>query len=206
MSRFLYICCILLLAFSRTVEAQTADRCNPVIEPSQKNVTTGSLLADIAEKYNFTLSFPKSLDQPVEVDDSMTLDQLVKMLTKGMNTVLRHEKIEGCSNLKLSELTVMPAGDETEFINVVQKPTDQPVAYFYIDDMEQYVTEVLMRERKADVMKMTPEQAVEFRMVKKKLRKELKDEIKQSKKNKNNNRKAKKVESGQNTSEEGAVK
>ena len=167
-------------------------------------MTTGTLLADLAEKYNFTLSFPKSVDQPVQVDDSMTLDQLVKMLTKGMNTVFRHEKIEGCSSLKLSELTVMPVGDETEFINVEQKPTDLSQEYFYIENMEQYVTEVLMRERKANVMKMTPEQAVEFKIVKKRLRKELKDELKLAKKNKN--KKSKKVKTGENTSEEGVVK
>jgi hypothetical protein len=192
MSKYLYICCILLLVFSRIVEAQTTDRCNPVVEPTQRNVTTGSLLADLAEEYNFMLSFPKSLDQPVQVGEKMTLDQLVNMLTKGMNTVLRHEKIEGCSSLKLSEITVMPVGKETEFINVEQKPTGQPLEYLYIENMEQYVTEVLMRERKANVKKMTPEQAVEFKQVKKRLRKELRDDIKLAQKNRSKSKRKEK--------------
>jgi hypothetical protein len=101
--------------------------CDPVFEPVKTETTLALLLTNLAEKYNFALSFPKILDQPVHVDKSMALDHLVMMLTSGMNTVLRYEKVEGCAGLRLSELVVIPVGDETEFINVEQKPTAKPV-------------------------------------------------------------------------------
>ena len=190
MYRYFFKYSFLLLVFFCVTEARSADLCNPVVEPEKRETTTAQLLTKLAKKYNFSLSFPKNLDRPILVDDSMKLNRSVKTLTKGMNTVLRHDKVEGCLDLRLSELTVMPVGEETEFINVEQKSRPQPSEYIYIDNMEQYVTEVLMRERKAQVREMTPQQAAEFKSVKKRLKKELKDEIKQNKK-KNKQKKAK---------------
>ena len=189
----------LLFIFACVAEARSTELCNPVVEPVKTETTIALLLTDLAEKYNFSLSFPKNLDQPVQVDTSMRLDRLIKMLTTGMNTVLRHEKVEGCSSLRLSELTVIPVGEETELINVEQKSKVPPLEYIYIENMEQYVTEVLMRERKANVKKMTPEQVVEFKSVKKRLKKELKDEIKQGKK-----KKKKQKQTDKNISKEGS--
>ena len=189
---------LLWFIFFAAFAAQADDLCNPVVEPVKTETTLALMLTNLAEKYNFSLSFPKSLDQSVHVDESMELDHLVKMLTSGMNTVLRYEKVEDCTGLRLSELIVIPVGDETEFINVEQKPTAKPVEYIYIDNMEQYVRQVLLREHKANVKNMTPEQAIEFKNTKRRLRKELKAEIKKTKnKDKSKNKK---------TMQEGTIK
>ena len=111
----------LLLVLSCVTDARSADWCNPVVGLVTTETTVALRLTGLAEKYNFSLSFPKNLDQPIQVNDSMELDRLIKILTAGMNTVLVHEKVEGCTSLRLSELTVIPVGDETEFIKVEQK-------------------------------------------------------------------------------------
>lgn len=195
----------LFLVLSFVAEADAVEKCNPVVAPIKSNMSTAMLLADLANKYNFSLSFPKSMDQPVQADDAMELNRLIKILTSGMNTVLRHERVEGCTHLRLTELTVLPVGDETDFINAGQKPVEPPVGYIFIGDMEQYVMEVLKRERKAEVKKMTPEQAVEFKIVKKRLKKELKAEKKLNKsKKKKGKKKARKAETDTDIAKNGA--
>ena len=169
-----------LLLLLRAPSALANDACNPVILPLETETTVSKILSELAEKYNFSLSFPRSLDKPVRVDESMGMKQLIKWLTRDMNTVLRHKNVVGCIEPKLTELTVMPVGDETEFIRVAEKTVPQPEEYIYIDNMEHYVTEVLMNGRKAEACKMTPEQKSEFKSVKKRLRSELKSEIKQN--------------------------
>jgi hypothetical protein len=192
--KFLY-CLIIMFTCTATVHAK--NQCNPTVQPTSETAIVSQQLIVLAEKYNFSLTFPKGLDDKVVIEDSMKLDQLIKLLTSGMNTILRHEKMEGCSESRLVELEVIPVGEETEFVSY--RPTTKPHTqeYIYIEDMEQYATEVLMRERKADVRAMTPEQRVEFKTVKNRLKAELKDEIKQSKKDKRKEKKknkAKKVD------------
>ncbi len=178
-------CSPLLLLFFCVTETWSNDLCNPVIVPLRNETSIAQLLSGLAQDYNFNLSFPKNLDRPIQVNESMELDRLIKMLTKGMSTVLCHEKIDGCHNMRLTELAVMPVGNKAEFINIERESIAPPKEYVYIDDMEQYVTEVLMQKRKANLDNMTPEQATEFKLLRKKLREELKDEIAKNKQNKN---------------------
>lgn len=192
---------LLMLVFVRVAVANANDMCNPTVNQAAAETTVALALTDLAEKYNFTLLFPKNMDRPVHVEAGMKLDQLIKMLTVDMNTILRHEQVDGCSGLRLVELTVIPVGEETEFISVEQKSSSQPLDYIYIDNMEQYVTEVLMREHKADLKYMTPEQRTEFKRVKTRLKKELNGEIKQKKKKNKKEKRKKKAEIDTNKTE-----
>ena len=188
--RFLY-CLIIMFTCTATVHAK--NQCNPTIQPTAKTSVVSQQLIALAEEYNFSLTFPKGLDDKVIIEDSMKLDQLIKLLTSDMNTILRHEKLEGCSEPRLVELEIIPVGEETEFVSFRPATKPHTQEYIYIDDMDQYATEVLMRERKANVKAMTPEQRVEFKTVKNRLKTELKDEIKQSKKDKRKEKKKNKV-------------
>jgi F0F1-type ATP synthase assembly protein I len=70
--------------------------------------------------------------------------------------------------------------------------------------MEQYVRQVLLREHKANVKNMTPEQALEFKNTKRRLRKELKAEIKKTKnKDKSKNKKTMQEGTTKNISKDG---
>ncbi len=178
-----------LLIFFCATKVWSADICNPTVKLIKTESSIAQLLTSLAEKYNFELSFPKNLDKPIAVNEDMALDKLIKMLTSEMNTVLRHEKVEGCSSLRLVELSVIPTGDKSEFITIQQNVRKQPTAYIYIDDMEKYVTEVLLKQRKAKQGKMTPQQFAEFKLMRKKLKKELKSEIELSQKNKDKSHK-----------------
>jgi hypothetical protein len=118
-----------------------------------------------------------------------------------MNTVLRHEKVEGCISPKLTELIVLSVGEDTEYVIVEQKPIlipqevmspakkPVPAEPFDIDDMEKYVTEVLLRERRSNVKNMTTEQKKEFKEMKQILRIELRDEIREIRKSRKLDRK-----------------
>ncbi|VAW50614.1 hypothetical protein MNBD_GAMMA06-1690 [hydrothermal vent metagenome] len=162
-----------------TTSVWSDDICAPVTVPVRSETSIAQLLSGLAEDYNFNLSFPKNLDRSMRMDESMELNQLIKMLTKDMNTVLCHEKIDGCNNMRLTELAVMPVGNKTEFINV-ERDTASVKEYIYIDDMEQYVTDVLMKKNTAKLNEMTPEQAAEFKLLRKRLKEELRDEIAQN--------------------------
>lgn len=189
----------LLLNCVTSVQAGTV--CDPVVDNVQVNSTVSQTLSSLAEKYNFSLTFPKDIDRQADVGEMMRLSQLVKFLTWDMNTVLRHEKVDGCVSPILTELIVLSVGEDTEYVIVEKKPVlipqqvmlpakkPGPAELFDIDDMEQYVTQVLMRERKSNVKNMTAEQKKEFKEMKQLLRVELRDEISEIRKSRKPNRK-----------------
>ena len=144
---------------------QAAIFCNPVVDPVASDTTLVRTLSRIAEEYEFKLSLPESLDHPVRFNKSMTLERLVKHLTKDMNTVLKHKIVDDCATPVLTHLIVLPVGKETEYVGNQQSAQEQPVDYIYIDNMESYVTSVLEGKQKADLGRMTPEQREEFKIV-----------------------------------------
>jgi hypothetical protein len=171
----------LFLLIAGPLHAQPDASCDPVVKPVPAGTTLAKTLVSLSHEYNFSLSFPKNLDRPIEHIDSMKLSRLIKVLTHDINTVLRYKKLGSCTGQRLVELIVLPAGDgEPELIRVEQKPVTEPQKYIYIGNMEQYVTEVLLRKRRPDLAHMTPEQKIEFRMTRKRLKPVLKDEIKQA--------------------------
>jgi hypothetical protein len=147
-----------------TSPGQAAVACNPVVEPLSSDTTLISTLSRVATEYDFKLTLPESLDRPIRFDRSMALERLIKRLTRGMNTVLKHRKVEGCATPVLTHLIVLPIGKQTE-LSVNQPPEEeQTVDYIYIDNMESYVADVLEGRQQADLRRMTPEQREEFKI------------------------------------------
>ena len=145
--------------------ARAAIFCNPVIDPVASDTTLVRTLSRIAEEYEFKLSLPESLDRPIGFKKSMTLERLVKHLTRDMNTVLKRKNVDGCATPVLTHLIVLPVGKETEPVGNQQSAQEQPVEYIYIDNMESFVINVLEGRQKADLGRMTPEQREEFKMI-----------------------------------------
>ena len=139
--------------------------CNPVVEPLASDTTLAGTLSRISEEYEFQFSLPESLDRPVGFKKSMTLERLVKHLTRDMNTVLKHKKVAGCASPVLTHLIVLPVGKETGYVSSQQSAEEQTVDYIYIDNMESYVTNVLNGNQRVDLRRMTPEQREEYRIV-----------------------------------------
>jgi len=163
-NRILTLHSLVILA-SLTSPGQAATFCNPVVDPVASDTTLVRTLSRIAEEYEFKLSLPKSLDHPISFRQSLTLERLVKHLTKDMNTVLKHKKVGGCATPILTHLIVLPVGKEAGYVGNQQPAQDQMVDYIYIDNMESYVTSVLEGKQKADLGRMTPEQREEFKIV-----------------------------------------
>lgn len=178
--RFPFLCLIFfLLVISFRVESEEA--CNPLITPESSDTTLQSTLSRLANQYDFKLSLPLSLDRPVKLRKSMNLDQLVKYLTRDMNTVLKHKKVKNCAKPVLTHLIVLPVGKEAEYVSVAQSASADPEDFIYIDDMELYVGNVLSGSQKADVRRMTPEQREDFERVHTRMRQQLAEEIDQEK-------------------------
>jgi hypothetical protein len=145
---------------------QAATLCNPVVEPVSSDITLIQTLSRIADEYEFKMTIPESLDQPIRFEQSMTLERLVRHLTRNMNTVLKHTRMDGCATPVLTHLIVLPVGTETGFIEDQPPAQEQIDEYIYIDDMELYVKNVLEGKQQAELERMTPEQREEFRIVK----------------------------------------
>jgi len=161
----IFTLCFLVMQAVIASPGQAEIFCNPVVDPLASDTTLVRTLSRIAEEYEFKLLLPESLDHPVRLKKSMTLERLVKYLTTDMNTVLKHKKVDGCASPVLTHLIILPVGKETEHIGSQQSAEEQTVDYIYIDNMESYVTNVLNGNQKADLKRMTPEQREEFRIV-----------------------------------------
>jgi hypothetical protein len=144
---------------------QAESSCNPVVDPVATDNSLVRTLSRIAEEYEFELSIPESLDHPVRFKKSMTLERLVKHLTRDLNTVLKHKKVDDCASPVLTHLIVLPVGKEAGPVHNQQSAQEPQVDYIYIDDMESYVANVLNGSQEADLRRMTPEQREEFRII-----------------------------------------
>ena len=163
--------------------------CNPVVKLDSSDTTLAKALQHLAEKHQFALSFPKNLDQSVQIEDAMPLDQMIRFLTRDMNTAMQHRTIAGCASPRLAELTILPTGEESEFINVAASQEDQqPVEYIYIENMDVYAEEVLLKKRRADIKQMSAEQQLAFKEARKRIKKQLQDEGRLNNRKKNNNK------------------
>ena len=162
---------LFLTLISSVIRVEAGGACNPVVIPVSSDTTLVRTLTRLAEKYDFKLSLPVLLDRPVQLKKNMKLDQLVKFLTRDMNSVLKHKKVNTCATPVLTHLIVLPVGKQAEFVSIAQPIQDAPPTevqsddYIYIDNMELYVTEVLKGKQIADVRRMTPEQREEFDIV-----------------------------------------
>jgi len=176
--RFLFLCLtFFLLATSFPVQSEEA--CNPLITPENSDTTLQNTLSRLADQYNFKLSLPESIDHPVTLRKSRHLDQLVKYLTRDMNTVLKHKKVKDCAKPVLTHLIVLPVGKEGNNATIAQTANVEPEDFIYIDDMELYVGNVLNGSQKADIRRMTPEQREDYEVVHARMSQQLAAEIEQ---------------------------
>ena len=104
--------------FSSSVMADKAIDCDPVVSIDQQKNTLQKTLTVLAKKYQFELSFPMDADRSVESVDGMRLSQAVKYLSSDVNTVLQHEKLEGCELSRLVAMEVLPVGEDSEYVYV----------------------------------------------------------------------------------------
>ena len=161
---------IALLILAATVSPGRADvACNPVIDPISSDTTLKGTLSRLAAEYEFSLSLPEAMDRPIQFNKSMTLERLVKRLTVGTSTILKHKKVDGCATPVLTHLIVLPVGQQSDY-RIDQQPEQQAEQqqtedYIYIDNMESFVTDVMEGRKSVDPARLTPEQREEFRMV-----------------------------------------
>ncbi|MFC1589184.1 hypothetical protein ACFL3P_02825 [Pseudomonadota bacterium] len=215
-----YLLCF--VAFLTTsVMANQAGDCDPVVKLGQQANTLQLALTALARQHDFELNFAVDADRSVESVEGMRLTKALKYLTSDVNTVLQHEKIEGCEVARLVSLEVLPVGEDTEYVYVkpatvtqqskprkeknnkknkrkkAREKSDLDIQAEAVssDDMALYAEEVLLGQRHRDA-DMTPEQLAEFRKAKRKARMRLEAEgllepKNPKQKNKNRDRKKK---------------
>lgn len=171
--------------FAEVVQADAL--CQPTVKPAAEGMTLVKFLKELSLTYDFQLSVPENFDRPVNVPQSMELEALIKMLTTGMSTIIMHSDLAGCPKPRITSLSIISAGEDTEFLSEgfpvdtltkIPEPEPPESEPLVIEDMELYVTEVLLKKRKALKKRMSQEQLSEFNIIKKRLIFELKDEIK----------------------------
>ena len=175
-----FTCCSLIILAVFASPGRAENFCNPVVDPVASDTTLVRTLSRLAEEYEFKLTLPESLDQPIGFKKSMTLERLVKHLTRGLNTVLKHKNVAGCATPVLTHLIVLPVGKESGVVGTQQSAQEQPVEYIYIDDMESYVRSVLEGKQQPRIERMTPEQREEYKMVRDALTSKLEEEAAQT--------------------------
>lgn len=170
MKRLIFSILIFVGGFALNVDAK--ETCSTVVNISTEQKMLSDALVYLAKENGFTLSFPKSLDRKLAVNESMPLDKMVQYLTRDLNTLLKHGESASCSGKKLTELIVVPAGDDADLISVSASFKQQKTKeYLYIEDMDAYARDVKDGKYKANTHMMTPEQRVAFKHSKRKLQK-----------------------------------
>ncbi|MCW8830308.1 MAG: hypothetical protein OQK32_02190, partial [Gammaproteobacteria bacterium] len=173
---------MLSLAWEIPAVERGKDDCDPLVMPELHANTLQQVLTALAKQHDFELNFPVNADQPVELVEGMHLSQALKYLTSGVNTVLQYEKVDGCAKARLVSMEVLPVGEEGEYIHVKPVSDSSPQVQaearsepVYIDNMEQYAEDVLLKKRQRE-RNLSSEQKQEFRQVKKQVRMRLEAE------------------------------
>jgi hypothetical protein len=164
--------------------AQAPVPCNPVVHLSVEKASLAKTLAGLAQAHDFTLVFPDSVDRPITLDAELPLDRMLKRLTNGISTSYLYADRPACDGNQIMKLVVYPVGEEGKALRTAggrNGNPNRPVTsqdYIYVDDMDQYVTEVLTHKRHAELVRLTPEQRLQYREARKRLKKELEPELK----------------------------
>ena len=171
--------------------------CNPLVRLDVTDASLAKTLATLSEEHGFGLTFPQSMDRTVSLSEQLPLNRLVEKLTRGTSTTLVYRELPGCDQPALARVDVYPEGEEVTASRsgshseplsmsspqsvsaplVVSEP-QAPPEYIYIDNMEQYVEEVLLRKRRPELARMTPEQQVQYRHARKKVKAILEPQLK----------------------------
>ncbi|MDH3342871.1 MAG: hypothetical protein OEM07_04020 [Gammaproteobacteria bacterium] len=183
----IFFSCLLLffgVFFNAILMANPTNDCDPVVKLEQPVTGLQKSLSALAKQYRFELNFPVNADQSVDSVEGMRLSQAIKYLTADVNTVLQYEKIEGCEKARLISMEVLPIGEEGEYVHVASQPEVeslpqdpvQPEADpVYIDDMAQYVEDVLLNKRERD-RSLSPQQQQEFSQLRRQVKARLEAE------------------------------
>ncbi len=166
---------LISLAFGlgSALNTYAADSCNPDVYMSNKQTTLSEGLTYLAQKNGFKLSFPKSLDRKIVINESMPLDKMIKYLTSDLNTMLSYADSQDCTGKRITELIILPVGEETEFLTVqARSQQEKRLAKkqgerIYIEDMDVYYGERKAAGLKPEKFLMTREQVRELKAAKK---------------------------------------
>ena len=159
--------------------------CNPVVRLAVENASLQEILSGLSRDYGFALVFPVTMERPVSLEAELPLEQLLKALTRGLSTSLVHGEDSDCGGRRLTRLILYPVGERGEPVpesgmaaGAGTKAPNRHVDYIYIENMEQYVEEVLHRKRRPELQRMTPEQRAEYRDTRRRMKKTLGPELK----------------------------
>ncbi len=162
---------ILMMSGSVVALAEDVSLCNPEVNLDVQEARLSQLIINLAEQHQFDTNFPVALDKKITIKESASLEDILKLLTRGMSTIIRKQYRVACKGEAITELYFLPTGQETEYINPSIASPKKIVEYIHIGDMEQYVQEVMNGTRRQNKRQMTPEQKKEFQLIKKKFRK-----------------------------------
>lgn len=173
------ILCCLLIVSTNPVIATDKDNvlCDPIVSLNPESTTLKKALTQLSRENHFKYSFPVDVDRAIIPPGKMPLSAMVHHLTSDLNSIVSTEKTPECKTPRITEMQILPVGEETLFAYQDRQPeTNEIREPLIIQDMDIYAEEVLLKIRKAQVKLMSPEQKKAFRNAKKMAKKRLIEE------------------------------
>jgi len=158
--------------------------CNPPVRLDVDNAPLSETLAKLAATHEFALAFPDSVDRAVTLHEELPLDELLARLTSGTSTSYIYADGADCTGHRIVKLVVYPVGEQGEVIRGAGSATGRAHVpsrdqdYIYVEDMDSYVEEVILKKRRPELFRLTPEQRVQFRLSRRRLKKGLEQKMK----------------------------
>ena len=148
--------------------------CSDEVNVTANDVTLEALLKELAISMKFELTLGLPLTQRVSYQGKYPRDKFIRDILSKQNNYITSDNLSVCDNkLFIIRVSVLEVGKSNGEELVYQyKPEQAPVnEYDYIDDMQQYVLDVLNKKHDAKRVNMSPEQHEEFLQLKKRMKK-----------------------------------
>jgi len=163
-------------SYSVAADVTAAVACNPPVRVDVDGAPLSKTLAGLAEAHDFALVFPDSMERSVTLHDELALDAMLERLTTGISTSYLYADEADCTGHRIVKLVLYPIGEQGEPIRGAGGTARVPKVdrgYIYIEDMDSYARDVMLKKQRPELRRLTPEQRVEFRMSRRRLKQEM---------------------------------
>lgn len=156
------------------------ESCLAPIKVEAEKVSLRLLLEQLADEMGYVLVSDPSIERTIDFSGEYKGEDLLRQLLRGENAVISYRTAVGCPNGRtVAEVALLKPGQMSSspsverYIPSKAKPSQskkrrkKSEGFVIIDDMDQYLEEVVAGERKARKATMTPEQREEFMRMKK---------------------------------------
>ena len=162
---------LILLSFRVVALEQGNTSCDPIVALDTSSTTLKKALTQLSNQNNFTLTFPVEADKAIGSPAEMPLSKMLRYLIRDLSSIVWVENVPGCTTKRIASIEILPVGKETANGNI--NPEMAQSEFIVIYDMDAYAVDVLLKQRKANRKRMSPEQKKAFSIAKRAAKKRL---------------------------------